>query len=90
MLHSGSRSIDTFQCTCSSWQLWFSTFKNILEIVSSITTACPSSGLFSRTTWVSLYQKNRTILAFNEARNDWVALASAGPYANHLHFVSDR
>jgi len=26
-----------------------------------------------------------TILAFNEARDDGVAVASAGPYANHLH-----
>jgi len=24
---------------------------------------------------------------FNEARDDGVAVASAGPYANHLHFL---
>jgi len=27
---------------------------------------------------------------FNEARDDKVAVASAGPYANHLHFTPDR
>jgi len=28
--------------------------------------------------------KGRTILDFNEARDNGVAVASAGPYANHL------
>jgi len=27
---------------------------------------------------------------FNEARDDGVAVASAGPYANHLHLDADR
>jgi len=27
---------------------------------------------------------------FDEASNDGVAVASAGPYANHLHLVLDR
>ena len=31
-----------------------------------------------------------TVLDFAEARGDWVAVASAGPYANHLHLVPDR
>jgi len=48
------------------------------------------NGLFSRTTWVSQYQKGKTILDFTEARNHWVAVASIGPYANHLHFNLDR
>jgi len=26
---------------------------------------------------------------FNEARDDWVAVASAGPYANNLHLAPD-
>jgi len=39
------------------------------------------------TTWVSQYQKGRTILDFNEVRDDGVAVASAGPYANHLHLA---
>jgi len=48
--------------------------------------------LFSRTTWVSRYQKGRNILDFNKARNDVVtaASASAGPYANHMHFGPNR
>jgi len=41
-------------------------------------------GLFSRTTWVSRHQKGQTNLDFNQAREDAVAVASAGPYANHL------
>ena len=45
------------------------------------------NGLFSRTTWVS--PERQTILDFTEARGDGVAMASAGPYANHLHFAPD-
>jgi len=48
------------------------------------------NGLFSRTTWVSWYQKGRTILDLNEARDNGVAVASAGPYANYLHFAADN
>jgi len=44
---------------------------------------------FSRTTWVSRHQNSQTILDFNEARDDGVALASAGPYANYLHLTPD-
>jgi len=44
----------------------------------------PFNVLFSRTAWVS------TNLDFNEARDNWVAEASAGPYANHLHLVADK
>jgi len=47
-------------------------------------------GLFSRRTWVSQYLKGRTFLDFNEARDDGVAVASSGPYANHLHLSPDR
>jgi len=46
---------------------------------------------FSRTTWVSRHQKGRTILDFNEAATDnRVAMASAEPYADHLHLAPDR
>jgi len=46
----------------------------------------PFDGLFSRTTRVSQHQKGRTILDFNEARDDRVAVTSAGPhYDNRLH-----
>jgi len=31
-----------------------------------------------------------TILNFTGARDDGVAVASAGPYANHLHVAPDR
>jgi len=48
------------------------------------------NSFFSRITWVSQHQKYKTILDFNEARDDGVAVASAGPYANHLHLALDR
>jgi len=38
------------------------------------------NGLFSRTTCVSWHQEGQTNLDFNEARDDWVAVSSAGPY----------
>jgi len=50
----------------------------------------PFDGLFSRTTQVSRHQKGRTVLDFNEARDTGVAVASAGPYANHLHLALDK
>jgi len=34
--------------------------------------------------------KRQTILDFNDAREDRVAVASAGPYANHLRLAPDR
>jgi len=39
------------------------------------------------TIWVSWYQKDKTILDFNEARDHGVAVASAGLYANYLHLA---
>ena len=52
----------------------------------------PFSGLFSRTAWVSRYQKSKTSLDLNVARGDGFrdAVASAGPYVNDLHLASDR
>jgi len=35
-------------------------------------------------------QKGETSLDFSEARDDGVTVASAGPYANHLHLAPDR
>jgi len=37
-----------------------------------------------------LAPEGKTILDFNEARDDGVAVASTGPYANHLHLALDR
>ena len=45
----------------------------------------PFNDFFSRTTWVTRHQKSETNLDFNEAQDDWVTVASAGPYASHLH-----
>jgi len=48
----------------------------------------PFNSLLSRTTCVSQHQKGWTNLDFNEARDDGVAVASTGPYANHLPFAA--
>jgi len=44
---------------------------------------------FPRQPGVSQQQKGQTNIDFNEARDDGVAVASAGPYANHLHLTPD-
>ena len=49
----------------------------------------PLNGLFSRPTWVSWHQKVKTIQNSNEARDDGVAVASAGLYANQLDLSPD-
>jgi len=46
----------------------------------------PFNGLFSRTTWVSRHQKGKPS-GFCWSKGWWVAVASAGPYANHLHLA---
>ena len=46
----------------------------------------PFNSPFSRTTWVSQYQRGKTNLDFTEARDKWLAVASAGPYAC-LHLI---
>jgi len=35
-------------------------------------------------------QKGKINVDFNEARDDGVAVASAGPHANHLHLAPER
>jgi len=50
----------------------------------------PFNGLFCRTTWISRYQNGKTILDFNEVRDDGVAVASAGPYGKYLYLAPDR
>jgi len=51
-------------CLCSA--LWCG-----LKTTTS-TALHPFNGLFSRTTWVSLYQKDKTSMVLNEARDDGV------------------
>jgi len=56
------------------------------------TTSRIYTSIFSRTTWVSLYQKSKTSLNLNEANKRWwcfgMAVASTGPYANNLHLAT--
>jgi len=42
------------------------------------------------TTWVSRHQKGKPFCILMEARDDGVAAASAGPYANHSHLYLGR
>jgi len=49
----------------------------------------PFDGLFFRTSWITRHQEVETILDFNEARDDGVAVTSAGPYVNDLHLSTD-
>ena len=49
----------------------------------------PFNGPFSGTTRVSRYQKGKTNLDFLWSKRQWVAVASAGPYAS-LHLTPDR
>ena len=45
---------------------------------------------FCRKIWVRRYQTGRTILDFNETRDDVVPVASAGLHTDHLHFTPER
>jgi len=47
-------------------------------------------GLFSGQLGYAGTRKVNTILDFNEARDDGVAVPSAELYASHLHLASDR
>jgi len=73
-------------------QLWD---EHHIKIKLVLNTWYPFNGLFSRTTWVSRYQKGscKTSL-FKHDRQEmtgfWDAMASAGPYANNLHLAPDR
>jgi len=57
---------------------------------TSSTTLQLFNSLFSRTICISQYQKGRTILDFNETRDDGAAVASVGPYAHHLQTAPDK
>ena len=50
----------------------------------------PFISLFCRSVWVRRHQKGSTNLDFNEARDDGLAVISAGPHSNHLHLAADR
>ena len=63
------------------------------SVQHAYTTLHQFNGLFTRTTWVSQYQKGKTCLDLNEAIDYWGfwdEVASAWPYANNLHLASGR
>jgi len=63
----------------------------VLENPALLVVARESYGLFSRTTWVSQYQKDKTSLDLYEAIDDGSGITtSAGPHADHLHLAPDR
>jgi len=47
-------------------------------------------GLFSRTIWVSQYQKGKPFWIKMRQEMMGMAMASAGPHANSLLFATDR
>ena len=61
----GSR-LQTTRVMCISNSIWVITSNQLLLILH------PFNGLFSRTTWVSQYQKGKTSVDLNEARYDGV------------------
>jgi len=61
-----------------------------LHLLQTALTTTTLNGLFSRTTWVSRYQKGKTTPDLNEARGFGMAVASAESYANYLHLAPDR
>jgi len=69
------------------WRKW-STFISWWYMLHILLLLHPFNGLFSRTTWVIWHQKGKTILDFNEARNDGVAVASAG-WMQNINALAD-
>ena len=62
-----------------TYQLWNKTHTN----------THPFNGPFSGTTQVSRYEKDKNQSGFYWSKRQWVAVASAGPYAS-LHLAPDR
>ena len=78
-------------CVCmlsfkDRWQ-WKQYWTYVSNSLLTNTHTQPFNGSLSGTTWLSRYQKGKTNLDFTEAR-EWVAVASAGPYAS-LHCASE-
>jgi len=62
----------------------------IRHIVTSIQDRHPFNGFFFEDNLGKLTPEGLNDLDFNEARDDGVAVASAGTYANHLHLSEYR
>jgi len=60
----------------------------MLHAAVTTTTTTTYNGLVSRTTWVNQYQKRKTNLDLNEARDDGV-LGWQWHQLDNLHLVSD-
>jgi len=54
------------------------------------TTMTTATTTFFRTTWVSWHRKGKPFWILLEQLDDGAAVASAGPYASHLHLAPDR
>jgi len=78
-----SRSFKVFYC------LIFVCKKIFILIHNTHTHTHPFNGPLYWTTQVSRYQKSKTKSGFYWSKRQWVAVASAGPYAS-LHLASDR
>ena len=83
---------------CASQPSWNCTFSicHIIVISAAILDSLllllhPFNSLFSRITWVSRYQKGKTSLDLNEARDGggWGGSGTVASYANNLHLSPD-
>jgi len=63
---------------------------HVSQTLVLLSTLRPFNGLFSRTTCVSQHQEGKPFWILLEQEIYGVVVASAGPYANHLHVAPDR
>jgi len=73
-----------FVLLCVIWCLFIQVTDNDNHLLLQ-----PFNGLFSRTTWVSRYQKGETNLDFTGARDSELQWRQLGHYAS-LHLAPDR
>jgi len=82
--------LSTLPCSSFTHNVTVSSEIHHIFSVDTQTDIHPFNDLFSTTTWVRWHQKGENNLDYNEARDDGVAVASAGTYAHHLHVAADR
>ena len=76
-------SLVPFLLSCICFCFYF-----IITILLQLLLLHPFNGLFSRDILGKPATERQTILDFTGARDDGVAVASAGPNANHLHHLA--
>jgi len=98
-IHQTQMTVHKFKRTKLSYTVR-SLYNNIMLLLCSKCTCIDSSalllllhlfnGFFFQQNLGKPAPERQTILDFTKAREDGVAMASAGPYANHLHLAADK